>query len=256
MFACSRSRSRIGSVERGGLAGSGLGGGEDVAAVEDEGDGRCLDRGGLGVALFRDGRSRSAERPSESKVKRCSCVDPAVAGGIRGSATAAPSRAAVGHRPHVGPSASIADIGPRPSARRCVRAPQCPVSRRSGRSMDLRRQAPSVPLAYSPTTPRSQPPDRQAQPKTRRPPRQDPCQPVEHRARRPPFRLTRTIARAIDRRAASTVRPTSRLVTHLPPAAPTTVTAPPRGVPAERRQGSCRFAPTAPSGRPPSGRVA
>ena len=33
----------------------GLGGGEDVLAGEDEGDGAFLDGGGLGVALLRDG---------------------------------------------------------------------------------------------------------------------------------------------------------------------------------------------------------
>ena len=36
--------------ERGGLAGAGLGGGDQVAAREDHRDGLALDRGGLGVA--------------------------------------------------------------------------------------------------------------------------------------------------------------------------------------------------------------
>ena len=51
--------------EGGGLAGAGLGGGEDVAAGEDEGDGLRLDGRGLGVALLGDGLEeigRQAER--------------------------------------------------------------------------------------------------------------------------------------------------------------------------------------------------
>ena len=48
-----------------GLAGAGLGGGEDVAAGEDEGDGLGLDGGRADVALLRDGLEeigRQAER--------------------------------------------------------------------------------------------------------------------------------------------------------------------------------------------------
>ena len=58
--------------ERGGLAGAGLGGGEDVAALEHEGDGPFLDGRGLRVALLGDGlRRRSGESPSSSKCKMC-----------------------------------------------------------------------------------------------------------------------------------------------------------------------------------------
>src|SRR5690606_41142358 len=38
--------------EAGGLAGAGLGAGEHIAALEDDGDGLGLDGGGLAVALF------------------------------------------------------------------------------------------------------------------------------------------------------------------------------------------------------------
>jgi len=41
--------------EAGGLAGAGLGGGEQIAAGENDGDGLRLDGRGLGVALLGDG---------------------------------------------------------------------------------------------------------------------------------------------------------------------------------------------------------
>jgi hypothetical protein len=44
-----------GQREAGGLAGAGLGAGEDVAAFEDDGDGLGLDGRGLGIAFVRDG---------------------------------------------------------------------------------------------------------------------------------------------------------------------------------------------------------
>ena len=65
VLAWARSRSRIGQDEGGGLAGAGLGGGEDVAALEDERDGRRLDRGGGRIAFLGDGAEeigREAER--------------------------------------------------------------------------------------------------------------------------------------------------------------------------------------------------
>jgi len=72
-------------------------------------------------------------------------------------------------------------------------------------------------LAYS-ERPQASPPDRQAQPKS--------------------------------------AAPTSVTPHALPRAAPPTVTAPQRGVPAERRQENCRFPNTAPSGRPQGSRSA
>ena len=54
-----------GKDEGGGLAGAGLGRGEDVASLEDDGDGLGLDRGGGLLALFRDNADeigRQAER--------------------------------------------------------------------------------------------------------------------------------------------------------------------------------------------------
>ena len=109
------------------LAGPGLGGGEDVAAGEDEGDGGCLDRRRGGVALFGDGLQqigRQAERIEGQAW--CSCMGPGHRGGrAPGSATA--RRTAVGPQVAVRSLAarSIADIdtigavashaGPRPS---------------------------------------------------------------------------------------------------------------------------------------------
>ena len=55
--------------ERGGLAGAGLGGGENVAAGEDERDGLVLDGVGVTYPSSATVRRRSADRPSESKVK-------------------------------------------------------------------------------------------------------------------------------------------------------------------------------------------
>jgi hypothetical protein len=43
-----------GQGKAGGLAGPGLGAGENVAAGEDEGNGLCLDRGSFGIALLGD----------------------------------------------------------------------------------------------------------------------------------------------------------------------------------------------------------
>jgi hypothetical protein len=41
--------------EAGGLAGAGLGAGEDIAALQDDGNGLRLDGRGLGIAFVRDG---------------------------------------------------------------------------------------------------------------------------------------------------------------------------------------------------------
>jgi hypothetical protein len=52
-----------GEREPGGLAGAGLGGAEEVAAGEDDGDGLRLDGGGLRVALLRDGAKQLGQQP-------------------------------------------------------------------------------------------------------------------------------------------------------------------------------------------------
>ena len=87
-----------GQGEGRGLAGAGLGGGEDVAALEDEGDGGCLDRRGGGVALFGDGLQqvgRQAERvEGQAWLLRGSQAGAGGAG--PGSATAAPAVGALG----------------------------------------------------------------------------------------------------------------------------------------------------------------
>ena len=49
--------------EAGGLAGAGLGGAEQVAAREDDGDGLRLDGGGFGVALLRDSAKQLGQQP-------------------------------------------------------------------------------------------------------------------------------------------------------------------------------------------------
>jgi hypothetical protein len=49
--------------ERGGLAGPGLGGAQQVAPGKDDGDGLRLDGGGFGIALFRDGAEQLGQKP-------------------------------------------------------------------------------------------------------------------------------------------------------------------------------------------------
>jgi hypothetical protein len=49
--------------EAGGLAGAGLGGGEQVAAGQDDGDGLRLDGGGRGVALLGDSAEQLGLQP-------------------------------------------------------------------------------------------------------------------------------------------------------------------------------------------------
>ena len=46
-----------------GLAGAGLRGAEQVASRQDEGNGLRLDRGGLGIALLRDGAKQLGDEP-------------------------------------------------------------------------------------------------------------------------------------------------------------------------------------------------
>ena len=52
-----------GQDEGGGLAGAGLGAGQEIAAGEDERDRLALDRGGLGVALVRDDADVLGRKP-------------------------------------------------------------------------------------------------------------------------------------------------------------------------------------------------
>ena len=54
-----------GQDERGRLARAGLGAGEQIAALEDEGDRVALDGGGLGVALVRDGAEEFGRQPED-----------------------------------------------------------------------------------------------------------------------------------------------------------------------------------------------
>ena len=56
-----------GQDERGGLAGAGLGAGQEVATGEDERDRLTLDGGGLGVALCRDGTEQLGRKPECSE---------------------------------------------------------------------------------------------------------------------------------------------------------------------------------------------
>ena len=49
--------------EAGGLAGAGLGGAEEVAAGEDDGDGLGLDGRGLRIALLLDGAQQLGQQP-------------------------------------------------------------------------------------------------------------------------------------------------------------------------------------------------
>jgi hypothetical protein len=58
--------------EGGGLAGPGLGDADDIAALEDEGDGLCLDRGGGDVALLH--KSASNRFGEAETIKRVQCV--------------------------------------------------------------------------------------------------------------------------------------------------------------------------------------
>jgi len=53
--------------EAGRLAGAGLGGAEEVASREDDGDGLGLDGGGFGVALLRDRAKQLGREPETFK---------------------------------------------------------------------------------------------------------------------------------------------------------------------------------------------
>jgi hypothetical protein len=53
--------------EAGRLAGAGLGGAEEVASGEDDGNGLRLDGGGFGVALLRDRAKQLGDQPEAFK---------------------------------------------------------------------------------------------------------------------------------------------------------------------------------------------
>ena len=137
VFAWCRSRSRIGQDEGGGLAGPGLGGGEDVAAGEDERDGGCLDRGGGLVALLGDDLEeigRQAER-----VEGQACAPAWIAIARARGARRWPKRS---RWCDAGVRASIADIAVRraPIEARCV-----PRASGQGRPVRLAILRPSAP---------------------------------------------------------------------------------------------------------------
>ena len=93
------------------------------------------------------------------------------------------------------------------------------------------------------------PPDRQAQPKTP-PPRQIPVIASSPQARR-----ARIVTPSAVRLDPAPLRPDPNVASVMSrpcPGGPPTVTAPQRGVPAERRQENCRLPNTAPSGRHPA----
>ena len=191
-------------------------------------------------------RRRSADRPSESKVKRGSCVDP-VAGA--GAGARRRRRRPMRRMERIGPRAarSIAEIGGAPAHR--------PVRRRSMTRMVGLGRAPIRGCHTSGQPPRHTPTDRH----NRRtpPPRQEPCHPVGCSHLTVPDRLTRSTAptHRPPRRRAGAARPaSSRFPCRRRPTP--TVIVPPRGVPAGRRQESCRSPTTAPRGRPATDRPA
>jgi hypothetical protein len=61
--------------ESGGLAGAGLRGADQVAACKDYGDGLCLYRGGLGIALLGDGTRKRVQQP-ERRERRFDDLSP------------------------------------------------------------------------------------------------------------------------------------------------------------------------------------
>ena len=99
--------------EGGGLAGAGLGGGEHVAAGEDEGDGLGLDGCGLCVAFLQ--RLSGGDRPKGRAIRRSSVLLRCLARGAGGRGNGSPvglSTASVSRTPMRGPIslASIADL--------------------------------------------------------------------------------------------------------------------------------------------------
>src|SRR5215216_3783111 len=104
---------------------------------------------------------------------------------------------------------------------------------------------------HTPASPQATP-DRQAENRRRRPPRQNPC---DSRVSQHPTAPDPLTIRPRDRSPSSAVRCTvphsgaPRRASPLPPAAPPPSPCPMHGVLAERRQESCRFPQAAPRGR-------
>ncbi len=213
-----------------GLARPGLGGGEDVAALEHEWDGRRLDGRRCDVALFRD-RAEEVGRQAERIEGQAGLLGgrlgrigaPAVdRSGVPTWQT--PTAIETGRREHTGKRV----------VRRCA-GPSCPRPTPDGRARQ--RVVPAGILGRTPqghaqktgTTEDRRPHGRN--PVTRRSPR-----------RRSAGSLTDPI----------TPRPGPRVRSHPSVARrhSTTVAAPPRGVPAGRRHDCCRYDSAAPSGRP------
>ncbi len=99
MFAYGREAVEDRQREGGRLAGAGLGGGEDVPALEHEGDGPFLDGRRLRVALLRDGLQEVGARAPALRIARCVVFSgPGRVGGghLMWSSGAAPSRSGVG----------------------------------------------------------------------------------------------------------------------------------------------------------------
>ena len=176
-------------------------------------------------------RRSAADRPTGRAIRRSSVAPawiPAVAGGIRGSATAAPACArsrepAVGRPEHSRNRTRDRGGAPRRRAARphrwCAAAPETTRRTRSGSPMGPLAGTAAVAAILRPG-PQAPSPDRQAQQKTRRPPRQDSC----HRrvsystaATRSPGRGTRLAPRSPRCSIAHRIRP--RLAS-LPSAAP------------------------------------
>ena len=155
VLACGPQAVEDGQREGRGLAGAGLGGGEDVAACEDDGDGGCLDRRRGRVALLGDGLQQIGREAERIEGQACAPAwIPAVAGGGLPGARRRPNGgrpAACAVRPWA--ARSIADIDsdrrrgqparPRPSS--CSPGPARPTTiheyalpERHGRARDAR----------------------------------------------------------------------------------------------------------------------
>ena len=189
----------------------------------------CLDGGRGGVALFGDGAEEIGREAERVERQAGSCVDP-VASTAPGSRRLVPIAGA--DRAHGREAArSIPEIGG---------APVRPPVRRRPRPADLVGVAGAPDRAILGRRPPSKadPTDRH----NRRPPppRQDPCHLVgsSHSTAPGSAHPVPSPGTVAHRRVPRDARPRDRAP--LPSAAPPTVIAPPRGVPAERRQETCR----------------
>ena len=243
MFAWARSRSRIGRTNAAVLPVPVWAAARTSRPSQHERD-RCGLDGRRGFVAFLghhlDEIGREAERCRRSSVG--SCVDPVATAGmgrrdggrriVRSRVWGTSARAA----------RSIAEIGGAPV--RLTRSPPMRMSGWSGsagalRAAILRRRPPKARTRQTGTT------------EDRRPHGRNPVIASGASHLTAPDRLTRSPARTVapQGRAGAPVPRASR--PPLPLAAPPTVIVPPHGVPAGRRQESCRSPQAAPSGRPP-----